>query len=87
MQNNEAFWNLEMGDAKSAHHLPFPDCRMPSSHKLLLYTILQNKRMWRCGVAPPSIIFERLELPEQLIYRLKGNISESQNHQNIGKIF
>ena len=47
----------------------------------LKYTILQNKRMRRCGVAPPPIIFERLKLPQQIIYRRKGNLSESPNHQ------
>ena len=45
------------------------------------YTILQNKRMRRCGVAPPPIIFERLKLPQQIIYRRKGSLSESPNHQ------
>ena len=45
------------------------------------YTILQNKRMRRCGVAPPPIIFERLKLPQQIIYRRKENLSESPNHQ------
>ena len=46
------------------------------------YTYLQNKRMWRCGVAPPPpIIFERLKLPQQIIYRRKENLSESPNHQ------
>ena len=45
-----------------------------------LYTILQNKMMRRCGVAPPPIIFERLKLPQQIIYRRKGNLSESRNH-------
>ena len=45
------------------------------------HTISQNKRMRRCGVAPPPIIFERLKLPQQIIYRLKGNLSESPNHQ------
>ena len=45
------------------------------------YTILQNKRMRRCGVAPPPIIFERLKLPQQIICRRKGNLSESPNHQ------
>ena len=43
--------------------------------------------MRRCGVAPPPIIFERLTLPQQIIYRWKGNLSESPNHKNIGKIF
>ena len=45
------------------------------------YTILQNKRMRRCGAAPPPIIFERLKLPQQIIYRRKENLSESPNHQ------
>ena len=49
---------------------------------------LQNKRMRRCGVPPPPpIIFERLKLPQQIIYRRKENLSESPNHKNIGKIF
>ena len=26
---------------------------------------------------PPSIIFERLKLPQQIIYRRKGNLSKS----------
>ena len=35
-----------------------------------------------CGGAgcPPPIIFERLKLPQQIIYRWKGNLSESPNH-------
>ena len=37
--------------------------------------------MRRCGVAPPPIIFERLKLPQQIIHRRKGNLSESPNHQ------
>ena len=31
--------------------------------------------------APPPIIFERLKFPLQIIYRRKGNLSESPNHQ------
>ena len=51
-----------------------------------MYTYLQNKRMRRCGVASPPpplppIIFERLKLPQQIIYRRKENLSESPNHQ------
>ena len=46
-----------------------------------IYTYLQNKRMRRCGVAPPPIIFERLKLPQQIIYRREENLSESPNHQ------
>ena len=49
------------------------------------YTYLQNKRMRRCGMPPPPppqpIIFERLKLPQQIIYRRKENLSESPNHQ------
>ena len=37
--------------------------------------------MRRCGVAPPPIIFERLKLPQQIIYHRKENLSESPNHQ------
>ena len=37
--------------------------------------------MRRCGVPPPPIIFERLTLPQQIIYRRKENLSESPNHQ------
>ena len=55
---------------------------------IINYTILQNKRMRRCGVwgvgcgvAPPPIIFERLKSPQQIIYRPKRNLSESLNHQ------
>ena len=50
-------------------------------HFVFMYTLLQNKRMRRCGVAPPPIIFERLKLPQQIIYRRKENLSESPNHQ------
>ena len=46
-----------------------------------IYTYLRNKRMRRCGVPPPPIIFERLKLPQQIIYRRKENLSESPNHQ------
>ena len=49
---------------------------------LKIYTILQNKRMRRCGVPPPlpPIIFGKLKLPQQIIYRRKENLSESPNH-------
>ena len=30
--------------------------------------------------SPTPIIFERLKLPQQIIYRRKGNLSESPNH-------
>ena len=56
--------------------------KIPDSHPYpRLYTYLQNKRMRRCGVPPPPIIFERLKLPQQIIYRRKENLSESPNHQ------
>ena len=35
---------------------------------------------------PPPIIFERLKLPQQIIYRRKGNLSESPNHCKYRKI-
>ena len=54
---------------------------VPGKDKKLVYTYLRNKRMRRCWVAPPPIIFERLQLPQQIIYRRKENLSESPNHQ------
>ena len=43
--------------------------------------------MRRCGVAP-SNNFERLKLPQQIIYRREKNLSESPNHFKIsGKYF
>ena len=57
-----------------------------SNFKRHNYTYLQNKRMQRCGVPPPPpIIFERLKLPQQIIYRRKENLSESPNHQKYWK--
>ena len=48
-----------------------------------LYT--QFCRIKGCGGAGcpsrPPIIFEILKLPQQIIYRRKGNLSESLNHQ------
>ena len=42
-------------------------------------------RIKGCGGAgcppPPPIIFERLKLPQQIIYRWKENLSESPNHK------
>ena len=35
--------------------------------------------MRRCWVALPPIIFERLKLPQQIIYRRKENLSKSPN--------
>ena len=34
----------------------------------------------RRAPTPPPIILERLNLPQQIIYRRKGNLSESSNH-------
>ena len=34
----------------------------------------------RGALPPPPIIFERLKLPQQIIYRRKRNLSESPNH-------
>ena len=36
--------------------------------------------MRRCGV-PTTNNFRKTKLPEQIIYRQKGNLSESPNHQ------
>ena len=36
--------------------------------------------MQQCRVAAPPIIFERLKLPQQIIYRRKENLLESPNH-------
>ena len=54
----------------------------PKQSSMIFYTILKNKRMRRCGVPPPPppLIFERLKLPQQIIYRRKENLSESPNH-------
>ena len=54
-----------------------------------LYYEIKNRsthicRIKGCGGAgwpPPPIIFERLKLPQQIIYRRKENLSESPNHQ------
>ena len=49
---------------------------------LKYYTYLQNKKDAAVrGAPPPPIIFERLKLPQQIIYRRKENLSESPNHQ------
>ena len=49
-------------------------------YEYIIYTILQNKRMRRCRVPPPPIIFEDLSYPQQIIYCRKENLSESPNH-------
>ena len=47
-----------------------------------LYThICRIKGCGGAGWSPPPIIFERLKLPQQIIYRRKDNLSESPNHQ------
>ena len=51
----------------------------------MMYTILQNKG---CGGAgwPPPIIFERLKLPQQIVYRRKAEfIGESESFKISGK--
>ena len=53
----------------------------------LFFVLSLNTHICRikgCGGAgwpPPPIIFERLKLPQQIIYRRKDNLSESPNHQ------
>ena len=49
-----------------------------------MWEITHICRIKGCGGAgwpPPPIIFERLKLPQQIIYRRKENLSESPNHQ------
>ena len=43
--------------------------------------IYRIKKSGGAGWPPPPIIFERLKLPQQIIYRRKENLSESPNHQ------
>ena len=68
---------------KSDLYFTFYSTLNVSSERTSKYTILQNKRMRRCGVPPPPppIIFERLKLLQQIIYLRKENLSESPNHQ------
>ena len=76
LQNSDHYKFL--GKQENATHLEEIVTREASKE----YTYLQNKRMRRCGVAPPPpIILERLKLPQQIIYRRKENLSESPNHQ------
>ena len=70
--------NIAIVDFQSGPNTNCSKLRLPMTQ---LYTYLQNKRMRRCGVAPPPIIFERLKLPQQIIDRRKENLSESPNHQ------
>ena len=53
-----------------------------SNRKVLYNVNIQFCRIKHAAVrgAPPSIIFERLKLPQEIIYRRKGNLSESPNH-------
>ena len=63
---------------------PFAELRRNLIQELKIYAYLQNKRCGGAGCPPPPpppIIFERLKLPQQIIYRRKGNLSESPNHQ------
>ena len=50
----------------------------------LMYTILQNKRRRWLGAPPPPppppTLFERQILPQQTIYRWKGNLTASRIH-------
>ena len=52
---------------------------------IYLFKITHICRIKGCGGAgcppPPPIIFERLKLPQQIIYRRKEDLSESPNHQ------
>ena len=45
--------------------------------KRWVHLVVKSTQNKRCGGA---IIFERLKLPQQIIYRRKENLSESPNH-------
>ena len=60
---------------------------VPGGHSYNIYTYLQNKRMRRCGVAPPPIIFERLKFPHKLYIVGKRIYRRVRIIKNIGKIF
>ena len=49
--------------------------------RILITHICRIKGCGGAGWPPPPIIFERLKLPQQIIYRRKENLSESPNHQ------
>ena len=58
--------------------------------KIIKYTILQNERMWWCGVlpSPTPIIFERLKLLQRIIYNVGKEIYQRVRIiLNIWKIF
>ena len=57
-----------------AEYKPKPDTNI-NTH------ICRIKGCGGAGWPPPPIIFERLKLPQQIIYRRKENLSESPNHQ------
>ena len=62
------------------------DKHSSSSESLKLSGCTHICRIKGCGSAgwpPPPIIFERLKLPQQIIYRRKENLSQSPNHQKI----
>ena len=71
------FMNTLRNSSKSRFNRIFAKFKYLAKHNI----IFQNKRMRWCGVPPPPpIIFERLTLPQQIIYRRKENLSESPNH-------
>ena len=55
----------------------------PTNYSVVALPILHNfaeQKVAAVRGAPPPIIFERLKLPQQIIYRQKGNLSESPSH-------
>ena len=59
----------------------FVKFQAPFSQKIINTHICGIKGCGGAGWPPPPIIFERLKLPQQIIYRRKENLSESPNHQ------
>ena len=52
-----------------------------SAFSMFITHICRIKGCGGAGWPPPPIIFERLKLPQQIIYRRKENLSESPNHK------
>ena len=62
----------ELTVGSALNHLHFLFCKS-------VYTIIQNKRRRWLG-APPLIIFERKNLPQQTVYHWKINLTENRFH-------
>ena len=70
-------------DYSSSIQLDHGNNEIEEANEILLSSthICRIKGCGGAGWPPPPIIFERLKLPQQIIYRRKENLSESPNHQ------